>query len=167
MDQVMSMMGISLANHLSAVHQCVEPSLFPVRAALAPANHSIDDGWSYHRVNKAGRRRIDGVPLPHPIFACALDGHLLGSCSCTRLLCECTCQGHIQKPTSFYSYLWLLLIMGYPLLRHHNPYIDWTAWVIRVWRTSFQKLCVVQLSTPPCATILPSFTSVMWISWSR
>lgn len=41
--------------HLSAVHQCIERPLFPVHAASAPADHSIDDGWRDHRVDRWSR----------------------------------------------------------------------------------------------------------------
>ena len=90
---------------------------------------------------------IDQVPLPRPVPAKVLDGHLLGTVTHQTMPIHMllssshheTIQFHILKSP------YLPLILGYPWLRCHNPHIDWATGSIRGWSSSTGSSCWLQL----------------------
>ena len=90
------------------------------------------------------------VPLPQPVPARALDGHILGNVTHQTSPVHLLLSGNHHETIQFHilSSLRLPLILGYPWLRLHNPHIDWVTGAIREWSPSCHLRCLQQASLP-------------------
>ena len=90
------------------------------------------------------------VPLPQPVPARALDGHILGNVTHQTSPVHLLLSGNHHETIQFHilSSLRLPLILGYPWLRLHNPHIDWVTGAIQGWSPSCHLRCLQQASLP-------------------
>ncbi|KAF7655617.1 hypothetical protein LDENG_00053640, partial [Lucifuga dentata] len=89
---------------------------------------------------------IDQKPLPRPVPANALDGHLLGTVTHLTMPVHLLLSGNHKETIQFHILQSprLPLILGYSWLRRHNPHIDWETGVILGWSTSCHQVCLRQ-----------------------
>lgn len=93
---------------------------------------------------------IKRVPLPHPVPARALDGHILGTVTHQTSPVHLLLSGNHHETVQFHilSSSCLPLILGYPWLRLHNPHIDWATGAILEWSSSSHQRCLQHASAP-------------------
>ena len=133
--------------------------LFHVQLLLPGGSHTlatfIDSGADVSLIDEELARQLDlrKVPLPHPVPASALDGHLLGTVTHQTTPISMLLSGTHQETIQFHILRSpnLPLILGYPWLRRHNPHIDWSTGSIMGWSPSCQQVCLrpAVASTPP------------------
>ncbi|KAF7653478.1 hypothetical protein LDENG_00082230 [Lucifuga dentata] len=89
---------------------------------------------------------IGQEPLPHPVPANALDGHLLGTVTHLTSPVHLLLSGNHHETLQFHILQSprLPLILGYSWLLRPNPHIDWDTGVILGWSASCHQVCLRQ-----------------------
>ena len=116
----------------------------------------IDSGADVSLIDDELARQlgIDRVPLPQPVPASALDGHLLGTVTHQTRPVQMLLSGNHHETISFHILRSprIPLILGYPWLRRHNPHIDWETGAILGWSSACHRVCLKQASAPQPVT---------------
>uniref|UniRef100_A0A8D3DWB3 CCHC-type domain-containing protein n=1 Tax=Scophthalmus maximus TaxID=52904 RepID=A0A8D3DWB3_SCOMX len=73
---------------------------------------------------------INRVPLPRPVAVHTLDGHLLGTDQTAPIHMLLSGNHHETVQFHILSSTRILVILGYPWLRRHNPHLDWATGAI-------------------------------------
>ncbi|TKS65266.1 Retrotransposon-like protein 1 [Collichthys lucidus] len=127
----------------------------------------IDSGANVSIINEelAQQLEIERVPLPQPVPANALDGHLLGTVTHQTVPVQMLLSGNHHETIMFHilDSLRIPLILEYPWLRRHNPHIDWATGAILGWSSACHQVCLKQASAPqsrPCTTLAPDLMGV-------
>ncbi len=127
----------------------------------------IDSGADVSIINEelAWQLEIERVPLPQPVPANALDGHLLGTVTHQTIPVQMLLSGNHHKTITFHvlDSPRIPLILGYPWLRRHNPHIDWATGAILGWSSACHQVCLKQAFAPqsmPCTTSAPDLMGV-------
>lgn len=130
--------------------RCLVKLLFPgTSQVLSPL---IDSGADADFIDEglARRMRINRVPLPEPVPARALNGHLLGMVTHQTEPVKLLMSGNHHETIQFHLLPspHIPLILGYPWLQHHNPHVDWLPGTILGWSAFCHRVCLKQAAAP-------------------
>ena len=145
--------------------------VFHARLLLSDGSHAfatfIDSGADANIIDEelALQLGIERIPLPHPVPASALDGHLLGTVFYQTIPVPMLLSGNHHETVQFHilSSPRIPLILGYPWLRRHNPHIDWAAGTILGWSPSCHQICLRHAGVPQhsaCSSATPILSGV-------
>jgi len=129
---------------------------FQARLVLPGETHTlatfIDSGADVCLMDKELARQLGlgQIPLPRPVLASALDGHVLGTITHQTTPIHMLLSGNHYETIQFHILPspQIPLILGYPWLRRHNPHIDWTTGAILGWGPSCHEVCLKQATAP-------------------
>lgn len=134
------------------------------RATLATF---IDSGADVSFIDEelATQLGIDWVPLPQPLPANALDGHLLGTVTHQTTPVHMLLSSNHHETIQFHilESPQLSLILGHSWLHRHSPHIDWTTGAILGCSSSCHQVCLKQATVsqqPPASSSAPDLSGV-------
>lgn len=136
------------------IHAKLLPSIGPQTISVL-----IDSGADASFIDSglATQLNLSREPLPKPVPARALDGHLLGIVTHQTSSVGLLMSGNHHETLRFHiiNSPQIPLILGYPWLRRHNPHIDWVTGCILGWSRPCHSVCLRSAAVPHHSITIP------------